>query len=298
MLSISGKCKQFSVGIIGCGWLGRALAEELTQQGINVFATRSNLENVNSLQSSGINADILCLPTEQVTVNQHPVFQQSSIVIAITPQFRKGRIDYTQKIQQLVRAAQQSKHVKKIILISTTSAYNGLFGEVDETTELNEEAENVALIKQAEQIVLDFNQSVKSNEEVNPIVKLASVLRLSGLVGPSRHPGNFLKHGRMLNSPNASVNLIHQDDAIGLIFALLKNDTFCGIVNGVSNTNATKAEYYSAAAKALSLPKPCFKADVKTYKSTQIQKSKRVSGNKARITLDYQFIHDDLLNWL
>ena len=180
MLSISGKCKQFSVGIIGCGWLGRALAEELTQQGINVFATRSNLENVNSLQSSGINADILCLPTEQVTVNQHPVFQQSSIVIAITPQFRKGRIDYTQKIQQLVRAAQQSKHVKKIILISTTSAYNGLFGEVDETTELNEEAENVALIKQAEQIVLDFNQSIKSNEEVNPIVKLASVLRLSG----------------------------------------------------------------------------------------------------------------------
>ncbi len=298
MVSISGKCKQCSVGIIGCGWLGRALAEELIQQGINVFATRSNLENVNSLQSSGINADILCLPTEQVTVNQHPVFQQSCIVIAITPQFRKGRIDYTQKIQQLVMAAQQSKHVKKIILISTTSAYNGLFGEVDETTELNEEAENVALIKQAEQIVLDFNQRVKSNEEVNSIVKLASVLRLSGLVGPSRHPGNFLKHGRMLNSPNASVNLIHQDDAIGLIFALLNNDTFSGIVNGVSNTSATKAEYYSAAAQALSLPEPRFKSDVKSYKSRQIQQSKRVSGNKARITLDYKFIHDDLLNWL
>ncbi len=298
MVSISGKCKQFSVGIIGCGWLGRALAEELIQQGINVFATRSNLENVNSLQSSGINADILCLPTEQVTVNQHPVFQQSCIVIAITPQFRKGRIDYTQKIQQLVMAAQQSKHVKKIILISTTSAYNGLFGEVDETTELNEEAENVALIKQAEQIVLDFNQRVKSNEEVNSIVKLASVLRLSGLVGPSRHPGNFLKHGRMLNSPNASVNLIHQDDAIGLIFALLNNDTFSGIVNGVSNTSATKAEYYSAAAQALSLPEPRFKSDVESYKSRQIQQSKRVSGNKARITLDYKFIHDDLLNWL
>jgi nucleoside-diphosphate-sugar epimerase len=294
--------KNFSVGIIGCGWLGRSLAEQLKQQGIDLFATRSNTMNIKSLQSNGIKSDVLCLPTEQFSLNQHPVFNQNYIVIAITPQFRRGRVDYAEKIQQLVIAAQNSQYVKKIILVSTTSAYNGLYGEVDETTELNESAGNVALIKKAEQTVLGFNQQRKGDGDVLSFVKLASVLRLSGLVGPSRHPGNFLKHGRMLNSPEARVNLIHQDDAVGLILALLNNETFSGIVNGVSKTNASKAQYYSAAAKALGIPEPCFNNNNsftnQANSTVESKLSKVVAGKKARIHLKYSFVYDDLLNWL
>jgi nucleoside-diphosphate-sugar epimerase len=292
--------KNFSVGIIGCGWLGRSLAEQLKQQGIDLFATRSNTMNIKSLQSNGIKSDVLCLPTEQFSLNQHPVFNQNYIVIAITPQFRRGRVDYAEKIQQLVIAAQNSQYVQKIILVSTTSAYNGLYGEVDETAELNESADNVALIKKAEQTVLSFNQQRKGDGDVLSFVKLASVLRLSGLVGPSRHPGNFLKHGRMLNSPEARVNLIHQDDAVGLIIALLNNDNFSGIVNGVSETNATKAQYYSAAAKALDLPEPCFNKNFTNQSTspTESKPSKVVVGEKARIHLNYTFVYDDLLHWL
>jgi nucleoside-diphosphate-sugar epimerase len=258
--------------------------------------------NIKSLQSNGIKSDVLCLPTEQFSLNQHPVFNQNYIVIAITPQFRRGRVDYAEKIQQLVIAAQNSQYVKKIILVSTTSAYNGLYGEVDETTELNESAGNVALIKKAEQTVLGFNQQRKGDGDVLSFVKLASVLRLSGLVGPSRHPGNFLKHGRMLNSPEARVNLIHQDDAVGLILALLNNDTFSGIVNGVSQTTATKAQYYSAAAKALGIPEPCFNNNNsftnQANSTVESKLSKVVAGKKARIHLKYSFVYDDLLNWL
>lgn len=294
--------EKFSVGIIGCGWLGRSLAERLKQQDIDVFATRSNEMNIKSLQSNGIQSDVLCLPAEQSTLNQHPVFNQNYVVIAITPQFRRGRIDYAEKIQQLVIAAQNNQHVKKIILVSTTSAYNGLFGEVDETTELNESADNVALIKKAEQTVLGFNKQRKGDEDQSSFVKLASVLRLSGLVGPSRHPANFLKHGRMFNNPEARVNLIHQDDAVGLILALLNNTGFSGIVNGVSKTNATKAQYYSAAARAIGIPEPCFNTDssfTNQSKSHCASKpSKVVSGKKARTQLKYSFVYDDLLNWL
>jgi nucleoside-diphosphate-sugar epimerase len=297
---------KFSVGIIGCGWLGRALALQLQQQGIDVFATRSNTPNVKVLQSSGIKSEVLSLPEEQLILNKHPVFTQNYIVIAITPQFRRGKVDYANKIQQLVVAAKLSKSVEKIILVSTTSAYNGLFGQVDETSELNETADNVALIQQAEQAVLGVNQQPKNDgndsTDVTFSPKLASVLRLSGLVGPGRHPGNFLKHGRMFNSPEASVNLIHQDDAVGLISALLKNNTFSGIVNGVSQTTATKAQYYSAAAKALNIPEPCFNndnsADNNTNTHNELQPSKKVSGNKARTSLHYPFVYDDLLAWL
>ena len=312
MHSSSVICNKFSVGIIGCGWLGRALAIQLQQQCIDVFATRSNALNVQTLQLSGIDSQVLSLPAEQLILNQHPVFTQNCIVIAITPQFRRGKVDYAEKIQQLVSAAQQSKHVKKVILVSTTSAYNGLFGEVDETNELNESADNVGLIKQAEQSILGLNQQSKLNSNdyshVSPSPnspKLACVLRLSGLVGPDRHPGNFLKHGRMFSSPEASVNLIHQDDAVGLILALLKNNTFSGIVNGVSQTKATKAQYYSAAAKALNLPEPRFNhenifdaSSSNSNSNSDLKSSKRVSGKKARTSLNYPFVHDDLLSWL
>jgi nucleoside-diphosphate-sugar epimerase len=106
----------------------------------------------------------------------------------------------------------------------------------------------------------------------------------------------------MLNSPEARVNLIHQDDAVGLILALLNNDTFSGIVNGVSQTTATKAQYYSAAAKALGIPEPCFNNNNsftnQANSTVESKLSKVVAGKKARIHLKYSFVYDDLLNWL
>ena len=40
-----------SLGIVGCGWLGSALAYQLKAQGVAVLATRSNIENTKQLKS-------------------------------------------------------------------------------------------------------------------------------------------------------------------------------------------------------------------------------------------------------
>ena len=279
----------FSVGIIGCGWLGSALAQQLIKEGVAVLATRSNSDNAAQLQSEGVEAKVLSLPAEQGRLNSHVIFNQQCLVIAITPQFRQGRLDYAEKVQQLVVGAKASSSVEKIILLSSSAIYNGLSGQVDESMALDLSADKVSLLNQAEQAVLNFNES--NDDLVN---RNGYVLRLSGLVGPSRHPGKFLLNGRMLKSPQAIVNLIHQQDAVGLILTLIATDLVGGIFNGVSPTQVTKKQYYQAAATALKLPAPAFEEDA----MLSGDKPKIVSGTKTQAALNYRFVYADLLKWL
>lgn len=301
--------RRYSVGIVGCGWLGSALAQQLIKEGVVVLATRSNSDNTEQLQSQGIEAQVLSLPAEQGQLNGHDIFNQQCLVIAITPQFRQGRLDYAEKVKQLVTAAEMSNSVEKIILLSSSAVYNGLSGQVDESTELDFTADKVSLLNQAEQAVLsfnrhglneqrvnaeDFNDSNPTNSNQTPVAKFGYVLRLSGLVGPNRHPGKFLLNGRMLQSPQAIVNLIHQQDAVGLIQSLLQSDSVGGIFNGVSATRVTKKQYYQSAATALALPMPNFDESDSLVET----EPKVVSGTKTQAELNYRFVYDDLLSWL
>lgn len=286
----------YSVGIIGCGWLGSSLAYHLKEQGVAVLATRSNAENTEQLNNQGINAEVLSLPAEQALLNSHAIFKQQCLVIAITPQFRQGRVDYADKIQQLVESAKASNCVEKIILLSSSAVYNGLSGKVAEDSMLDMSADKVSLLNQAEQAVLGFNSHAQEASSLPDDLnnKKAYVLRLSGLVGPKRHPGKFLLNGRMLKSPQAIVNLIHQQDAVGLIEALLQSELCGGIFNGVSSTQVTKKQYYQAAAEALQLPTPVFDGSEPVLENDP----KVVSGKKTQAALAYSFVYDDLLTWL
>jgi len=274
-----------SVGIIGCGWLGSALAHQLKEKAVKVLATRSTSENVEQLLSQGIDASVLLLPNEQSELNAHPIFNSQCIVIAITPQFKQGRADYGDKVEQLVIAAKASPCVEQVILLSSTAVYNGLSGDIAETANLDLTADKVSVLNQAEQAVLSFNDNVN---------KVAYVLRLAGLVGPNRHPGKFLLNGRMLKSPEAKVNLIHQQDVIGLIESLLSESITSGIFNGVSATHASKKEYYQTAASALAIAPPSFVPEESS--STQIKRI--VNGDKVAAELGYQFVYANLLAWL
>jgi nucleoside-diphosphate-sugar epimerase len=274
-----------SVGIIGCGWLGSALAQQLKGKGTKVLATRSNTDNVEKLISQGIDAKVLLLPNEQRKLNTHPVFSSQCLVIAITPQFRQGRVDYGDNIEQLIIAANANPTVEQVILLSSTAVYNGLSGNTTESATLDLTADKVSVLNQAEQAVLNLSDSGN---------KVAYVLRLAGLVGADRHPGKFLLNGRMLKSPEAKVNLIHQQDVIGLIVSLFNNPISSGIFNGVSTTHVSKKEYYQAAANALDMAVPSFE----TIEEKPAQTIRIVNGDKVSSELNYQFVYPDLLAWL
>jgi nucleoside-diphosphate-sugar epimerase len=272
-----------SVGIIGCGWLGKPLALNLKNKSISVLATSSQQCNVEKLREQGIDAQQLVLPSTTEQLVQHDVFTQQCLVIAITPQFKKGRTDYGVKVDQLIDAAVKVGVVQRIILLSSTSVYQGLEGGVDENTPLNsvelKSMGKATILNAAEQSVLNFHLQ-------------GTVLRLAGLVGPERHPGKFLLAKRTLKDATTPVNLIHQQDAVGLILSLLTSSSPKGIFNGVSDTHVSKATYYKAAAKSLGLELPIFDKE-KVLNSTRI-----VNGDKAKQQLGYTFVFPDLLAWL
>ena len=109
---------QGSVGIVGCGWLGKALAKALLEKNIPVLATSSQVSNVALLNEQGIKTQQLMLPAEVKELSVHEVFEQQNLIIAITPKFKQGRTDYPEKIAQLVRAAKLNSQVKRIIFIN------------------------------------------------------------------------------------------------------------------------------------------------------------------------------------
>lgn len=285
---ISDDVKNLSVGIIGCGWLGKALAANLKEQGISLLATSSKQENVERLNAQSINAEQLSLPESSLKLAEHNVFLQHSLVISITPQFKHKKADYAEKVIQLVNLAQKKGVVQHIVLLSSSAVYGGLEGSVNEENSLNMVTEKVKILNDAEQAVLNFSKQGAQQ---------GNVIRLAGLVGPERHPGKFLLAKKTLSNSLAPVNLIHQQDAVGLITALLQSKLSGEIINGVSDTHVSKQQYYQAAAKALKLQSPLFEPSNESQ--TQVISTTRiVSGNKAKNVLPYKFIYPDLLTWL
>ena len=267
-----------NVGIVGCGWLGSALAKQLLEKNIRVKATTAHQETASELSKQGIEAQQLLLPQPLCELAEHDIFSCQQLVICIPPRIKQGQADYPEKMSQLVAAA-EIKRVKKIILISTTAVYNGLSGDVFEDDELDLTAEKVAIIEQAEQSVLNFNGQ-------------SAIIRMSGLIGPSRHPGRFFGGKTGLANPDATVNLIHQHDAVGLILSLLNNQSAQGIFNGVAQTHVSRQTFYKKAALALSLAAPVFGLNGKG------DSGKRINADKARLQLSYVYLFDNLLQWM
>ena len=176
-----------SVGIIGYGWLGKALVKELVSNKVTTIATSRSEDKLKDIELAGAMPALFDLPVEQLDSSASSLFSFHNLIICIPPYLKKGQKDYSDKIKELVTLAEKGG-VETIILISSTACYEGHIGDVDEFTVPNTRLEKVNLIHEAEKQVLAFSRR-------------GVVLRCAGLVGPDRHPGRFLNHGRVVADP-------------------------------------------------------------------------------------------------
>ncbi|MGB2741111.1 MAG: SDR family NAD(P)-dependent oxidoreductase [Cognaticolwellia sp.] len=280
-----------SVSIIGCGWLGQALAQRLLANNIHIIASYQSAQSQEKLSALDIPAAQLILPLVGDVMNCHSLdsidgldarlFKQEVLIIAIPPQLKKGRVDYSLKIQQLVHLAELG-NTKHIILLNSTAIYGDLVGPVDEDSRLDLNANKVSSLLAAE-------------KEAKKFSKKLHILRLAGLVGPNRHPGKFLQAKRLFENASTVVNLVHQTDVVNILEKLIgldSTDKKQFIYNVVSNTDSDREHYYQVAAEALSLPAPQFVVE------QQANTGKKIIGAKLRHELNYHYQYDDLLSWL
>jgi nucleoside-diphosphate-sugar epimerase len=111
----------------------------------------------------------------------------------------------------------------------------------------------------------------------------AVVLRLGGLYGPDRDPARSLSGRTGVAGPDAPVNLVHRDDVIGVVQAILAQDVRNGVFNVVADAHPTKRAYYTARAEALGLPPPQLAESPVPWK--------KVSSRKVQDVLGYTFRH-------
>lgn len=285
-----------SIGIIGCGWLGKALTEELVSQQHLVTVSTQHKEKIDDLKQLG--AQVECFSSSEQRPSQDDfqlsLFNKNCLIVAIPPGIRQGKVDYPDKIKHVVTLA-ESGGIKQLIMISSTAIYDRLTGDINENAVLDLSAQKTSIINSAEEQALAFNGNT-------------IILRLSGLVGPDRHPGKFLRGDRLLFDPQATTNLIHQKDAVGLLIGLINAPNQTAIYNGSSNTHVSKREYYEQAALAIGLPKPLFD-EVEPHNSVDTNmnsvvlnkvaiSNKIIMSHKIRAALNYTFQYDDLLYWL
>ncbi len=249
------------INIIGSGWLAQPLAKELKAVGDDVLLTATHAGKVKDLSAHGFNA--IQYQLGDAVQSSDPLFDADVLIIAITSKDIAG---YSELLSQL-----DSSITQHLIFISSTSVYKNCSEAHDETSQQLNRA----------------NPLVKIEQIISSHPK-ATIIRFAGLVGPGRHPGRFFESGKPIKNPQARVNLIHLNDCIGIIKAIIKQQSWGEIFNGCADNHPKKGEFYPTMAKQLGLPKP------KTANTHAEASDKIVKNKKIKTQLKYVFKFPDV----
>ncbi|WP_432452518.1 MULTISPECIES: SDR family oxidoreductase [unclassified Agarivorans] len=265
------------ISIVGCGWLGLPLAQFLLAEGYRVLGSRRKLEELESLGHLGIEAYQLDLAPQLQSNNIAALLACDLLIVNIPPGRKTNTADYhIAQITALLDAATEHG-VKKILFISSTSVYGPQQGIVDEYTARHPTTRSGIALSHIEDKLFASR------------AYQASVLRFSGLLGGQRKPGRFLS-GKTVSGAKSPVNVIHRQDCIALIGALIQRDIWGEQFNACSDLHPTKQEFYELAAEQLGLVAPTFTAGEVS--------NKRIDNHRIKAVLNYQFSYPDPMQWL
>ncbi|WP_044104688.1 SDR family oxidoreductase [secondary endosymbiont of Ctenarytaina eucalypti] len=235
------------VAIIGLGWLGMPLAASLLAQGCyKVVGSKTRPEGIKAARISGITCYKLNLtPFPEGDADElASLFQVDALVITL-PASRTlaGAENYFLAVQHVVKRA-LSAAIPRIIFTSSTAVYGENHGVKHEGTPTSPcSPAGICLVELENWLYQLPNTSV-------------DILRLSGLVGPGRHPGRFLAGQKSLSDGGHGVNLVHVTDVINAITLLLQLPQGGYRYNLCAPRHPVKRDYYPAMARVLGMSSP------------------------------------------
>ncbi len=199
------------VAIVGLGWLGMPLALSLTARGWQVTGSKTTQDGVEAARMCGIDSYPLRLEPQLVcdTEDLDALMNVDALVIAL-PARRTGAGEgfYLQAVQEIVDTA-LAYHIPRIVFTSSTSVYGNVNGTVKENSPRLPQTASGQVLKELE----DWLHNLPGTS--------VDILRLAGLVGPSRHPGRFFA-GKSAPDGQHVVDLVHLQDVVAAIELLLQ----------------------------------------------------------------------------
>jgi nucleoside-diphosphate-sugar epimerase len=276
-----------NIAILGCGYVGSALADFWQEKGHFVTGTTTSRERVASL-SQIVSKAVLMKGDNFPAV--HSLLQgQDTLVVSVAPtgfqQAGEAAYENTYIItaKNLVKALSESPNVTRVVYLSSCSVYGDRQGKwVDETAQIDPLDHRSQVLYESEQIIL---QAANDRQKV-------CVLRLGGIYGPGRELVDMfggLAGTTIPGKGDRFINWIHRDDIIGAIEFLRINEVE-GIYNLVDDSQLTIKEQVKLVCSSYGLPPVHWDS---TQMSLQ-RKSLQVSNQKLK-SAGFDLIHPQLL---
>jgi len=264
------------ISILGCGWLGLPLAKALLEKGFLIKGSTTSEEKILMLKNIGINPFLIRLESQNVVGEMDRFLDGSTtLIIDIPPKLRgNSSEDFVGKIQNLIAHLENST-LKNVLFISSTSVYGENNTIITEKTATNPDTEGGRQLVKAEAL-LQKNGHFKT-----------TILRFGGLIGEDRNPVKFLSGRENIENPEAPINLIHQEDCIGIILKILETNSWDETFNAVTPFHPSREKYYTQKATDLNLVPPKFN-------SKNTLAGKTVLSDKIETVLKYTFAKTNL----
>ncbi len=251
------------ISILGCGWLGMALAVELINKGYTVNGSCTSTKKNETLKSKGISPFTIDINQRDIDISDFLV--ANILIITITS---KSVNDFENLITQV-----ENSKVKKVIFISSTSVYPNSNGRVNEESAIHKSA------------LTEIEHLFRINKFFQ-----STIIRFGGLFGYDRQPGNFIKKDKKIENPEGYINFIHRDDCHQIITKIIENNTWNVTLNACADSHPKRRAFYKKEFEKLGRQEPVFNEESLTV-------YKIVNSEKLKNLLDYQFKYADLLNY-
>lgn len=258
------------VSVLGCGWLGLPLAQELVRRGHTVRGSVTRAEKLGALEAVGIRAHRLEL-TPDPQGDTEGFFDADALVVSLPPKRREGDVE-TRYPAQLTAVLEATPPATRIVFTGSTSVYPELNRTVTESDAGGEIRASGRAILAAETLLRGRG---------------ATILRLAGLYGYDRQPGRRLA-GRAVTGGDACVNLVHCDDVLRVILQVLETGVQGVTLNVCADHHPTRREVYTRQAERLGLAPPRFTPP-------HAQDYKCVSSEALKAQLGFTFRYPDPL---
>lgn len=272
-----------TISILGCGWLGLPLGRRLAAQSLRVKGSTTTPAKREDLQEAGIEPHVLRLTPE--VEGDAAFFEADRLFLNVPPP--RGQDDavafHRAQIAAVLRALREVNSAPPhVIFASSTGVYPNRPGRVGEDDAPPPGDPARAALRTSARAVLEAEDVLRAAEDLD-----VTILRFGGLYGYDRQAGRFLAGRTGVEGGGRPVNMIHRDDAVGIVEAVLRQDVRGETFNACAAAHPPRRAFYRTAAERLGLEPPVFQEE------GEEQSGKVVSSERAGERLGYAFQHPD-----
>lgn len=265
-----------NITIIGCGYIGLALAEKLHEKNHFLTCTTKNPKSIPKL-SKTTQKSIIMKGTDKKEMSL--IIDQNDIIIITVDADNREEFEsaFLQTAHTIKECASEMSNPKRLIFTSKSYIYgdqNGMWA--DESTPLRAKDDESKILIDTEKILFSLNDLGWS----------IAILRLAKVYGPNKEIVDIFKESYKDVMPGHGdyyTNMVHRDDVIGTIDYVIDHD-IKGIYNIADDDHPTRLESAKKLCEKLNLKIPKYDPNIADFPD----RNKRIANYRIK-EKGYQF---------